>query len=119
MTPDPKLRALGLTARRVAPDELLAEAERERAEEMARLRATWPHAARPGAGMIHPGFADTAGMVPALPSASDAAFQAAVFLFAFGAGAIVQAWGGWRSALAVGVACAVFAARAVRRARRP
>lgn len=89
MTPDPRLDALGLVPRRVPTDALLAEAAREHAaaEERARRLCLAPA----------PGFDRD-------PPA--AAFVLFAWVASFGAGAIVQAHGGWPASLAIGSACA-------------
>lgn len=110
--PDPKLDALGLVPGRVPTDALLAEAARERAEELARVLGhspRMPDAACPGPGMIHPGFADTRDLDSA-SLALASVFGAALAVIAavglvFVAGAVCHATLGWPGvAAALGLA---------------
>lgn len=101
--PDPKLAALFPFPRRVSPEAAAFAAAEERAMRLCAERDR---------AMLHPGFRDTAAPAPdADPDdAPAAAFVLAAFVAAFGAGAVVQAFGGWRASLAIGSACAGYAA---------
>ena len=106
MTPDPKLDALGLVPRRVPTEALLAEAAREHAAELARLRAVRPPAAL--------------ARDPVRTHAADVADTLGAMLGAVAVGAILQAWGGWPVTVAVVAAgTGALTAWAVCRVARP